>query len=392
MRCPARPAPGGAPGRARAARRGAGRAPREGEAARLAPPFRRRDEPAGDPQAVRGPHGDRGDADIRARPRRGRLPADQGRRPADPAAADDDEPRELDRLGVRARPLPRRAGRSGRDDDPAGDSRPEAPRRARPGRRRAHGRQGPWQGRRAAAELRARGRRHGAADRPRRGDGGPPDDCGDRRVRARGPEPADLGARRERGVACSRSRSGRSSTRWGGRSASVRGTASSAARSSIRWAKDHVSVGFVVGLEYADVELSAHDLLQEFKTHRLLRKILDGGERVAWGAKTITEGGLNSLPVEAQRPGTPPRRRRRRARQRAAPERDPLRDRVGPARGGIRVRGAPARARSPGGVAPSTRTTPRCARATCGRTWTRCGTCGRRSTRASSWAAPSRAR
>ena len=50
--------------------------------------------------------------------------------------------------------------------------------------------------------------------------------------------------------------------------------------------------GFVVGLEYADVELSAHDLLQEFKTHRLVRKILDGGERVAWGAKTITEGGL----------------------------------------------------------------------------------------------------
>ena len=237
VRYPARPAPGGAPGRARAARRGAGRAPREGEAARLAPPFRRRDEPAGDPQAVRGPHGDRGDADIRAGPRRGRLPADQGRRPADPAAADDDEPRELDRLGVRARPLPRRAGRSGRDDDPARDSGPEAPRRARPGRRRAHGRQGPWQGRRAAAELRARGRRHGTADRPRRGDGGPPDDCGDRRVRARGPEPADLGARRERGVACSASRSGRSSTPWGGRCASVRGTASSAARSSIRWAR-----------------------------------------------------------------------------------------------------------------------------------------------------------
>ena len=66
---------------------------------------------------------------------------------------------------------------------------------------------------------------------------------------------------------------------------------------------DHVSLGFVVGLEYADVELSAHDLLQEFKTHRLLRKILDGGERVAWGAKTITEGGLNSLPVRLNAPG-----------------------------------------------------------------------------------------
>jgi electron-transferring-flavoprotein dehydrogenase len=67
--------------------------------------------------------------------------------------------------------------------------------------------------------------------------------------------------------------------------------------------EEHVSLGFVVGLEYADVELSAHDLLQEFKTHRLVRKILQGGERVAWGAKTITEGGLNSVPSRLNAPG-----------------------------------------------------------------------------------------
>jgi len=66
---------------------------------------------------------------------------------------------------------------------------------------------------------------------------------------------------------------------------------------------DHVSIGFVVGLEYADVELSAHDLLQEFKTHRLVRRILYGGERVAWGAKTITEGGFNSVPSSLNAPG-----------------------------------------------------------------------------------------
>ena len=66
---------------------------------------------------------------------------------------------------------------------------------------------------------------------------------------------------------------------------------------------DHVSLGFVLGLEYADVELSGHDLLQEFKTHRLVRKILNGGERVAWGAKTITEGGLNSVPSRLNAPG-----------------------------------------------------------------------------------------
>ena len=45
----------------------------------------------------------------------------------------------------------------------------------------------------------------------------------------------------------------------------------------------------MAGLEYRDVEFSVHDVLQEFKTHRLVRKILQGGERVAWGAKTITE-------------------------------------------------------------------------------------------------------
>ena len=67
--------------------------------------------------------------------------------------------------------------------------------------------------------------------------------------------------------------------------------------------EEHVSIGFVVGLEYTDVELSAHDVLQEFKTHRLVRKILAGGERVAWGAKTITEGGLLSLPSKLNAPG-----------------------------------------------------------------------------------------
>jgi electron-transferring-flavoprotein dehydrogenase len=67
--------------------------------------------------------------------------------------------------------------------------------------------------------------------------------------------------------------------------------------------EEHVVVGFVVGLEYTDVELSAHDLLQELKTHSLLRGILAGGERVAWGAKTITEGGFLALPTKLSVPG-----------------------------------------------------------------------------------------
>ncbi len=66
---------------------------------------------------------------------------------------------------------------------------------------------------------------------------------------------------------------------------------------------DMVTVGMVVGLDYRDVELSAHDLLQELKTHRLVRGILEGGERIAWGAKTIPEGGFVSLPRRLQAPG-----------------------------------------------------------------------------------------
>jgi len=64
-----------------------------------------------------------------------------------------------------------------------------------------------------------------------------------------------------------------------------------------------VTVGFVAGLEAKDVEFSVHDVLQEFKTHRLVWKILAGGERVAWGAKTITEGGYFSLPPRFNAPG-----------------------------------------------------------------------------------------
>jgi electron-transferring-flavoprotein dehydrogenase len=66
---------------------------------------------------------------------------------------------------------------------------------------------------------------------------------------------------------------------------------------------DMLTLGMVVGLDYRDVELSVHDLLQELKTHRLVRKLLAGGERIAWGAKTIPEGGFLSLPKRLHAPG-----------------------------------------------------------------------------------------
>jgi electron-transferring-flavoprotein dehydrogenase len=67
--------------------------------------------------------------------------------------------------------------------------------------------------------------------------------------------------------------------------------------------KDMITIGMVVGLDYRDVELSVHDVLQELKTHPLVRKILDGGERLEWGAKTIPEGGFLSLPKRFHAPG-----------------------------------------------------------------------------------------
>ncbi len=60
--------------------------------------------------------------------------------------------------------------------------------------------------------------------------------------------------------------------------------------------EDLVSIGMVVDLEYKDATTSPHDLLQLFKTHPLVRKILEGGERVGWGAKALPGGGYWSMP------------------------------------------------------------------------------------------------
>lgn len=59
---------------------------------------------------------------------------------------------------------------------------------------------------------------------------------------------------------------------------------------------DLVSIGLVVGLDYPDARLDVHGLLQQFKLHPLVREILEGGEMVEWGAKTIPEGGYYSVP------------------------------------------------------------------------------------------------
>jgi len=56
-----------------------------------------------------------------------------------------------------------------------------------------------------------------------------------------------------------------------------------------------VAVGLVVGLDYGDARLDVHELLQRMKLHPLFRGILEGGEMIEWGAKTIPEGGYYSV-------------------------------------------------------------------------------------------------
>jgi electron-transferring-flavoprotein dehydrogenase len=67
--------------------------------------------------------------------------------------------------------------------------------------------------------------------------------------------------------------------------------------------EDKVAIGLVVGLDTSDATFSTHDALQELKTHPFVKKILEGGKRVAWGAKTIPSGGYWSMPKRLSSPG-----------------------------------------------------------------------------------------
>ena len=57
-----------------------------------------------------------------------------------------------------------------------------------------------------------------------------------------------------------------------------------------------VSIGFVVGLDYTNPYLSPFEEMQRFKLHPAVRKYLEGGRRISYGARAISEGGLQSLP------------------------------------------------------------------------------------------------
>jgi len=67
--------------------------------------------------------------------------------------------------------------------------------------------------------------------------------------------------------------------------------------------EDKICLGLVVGLDYTDATFSCHDALQLIKTHPFVRDLLEGGKRVAWGAKTIPSGGYFAMPKRLAVPG-----------------------------------------------------------------------------------------
>jgi len=59
---------------------------------------------------------------------------------------------------------------------------------------------------------------------------------------------------------------------------------------------NQVAIGFVVGLDYRNPYLSPFEEFQRFKNHPSIRPIFEGGTRVAYGARALSEGGFQSIP------------------------------------------------------------------------------------------------
>lgn len=59
---------------------------------------------------------------------------------------------------------------------------------------------------------------------------------------------------------------------------------------------NQIAVGLITDLSYSNPHVSPFDEFQRFKTHPVIRQYLEGGERIAYGARAIVKGGLQSLP------------------------------------------------------------------------------------------------
>ncbi|MEM6811623.1 MAG: electron transfer flavoprotein-ubiquinone oxidoreductase [Pseudomonadota bacterium] len=57
-----------------------------------------------------------------------------------------------------------------------------------------------------------------------------------------------------------------------------------------------ISIGYVIALDYQNPYLSPFEEMQKFKTHPKIKALLEGGRRISYGAKTLVEGGFQSLP------------------------------------------------------------------------------------------------
>lgn len=62
------------------------------------------------------------------------------------------------------------------------------------------------------------------------------------------------------------------------------------------WGKNLLSIGFVVGLDYENPYLNPYETFQLFKTHPSIAPLLEKSQRIAYGARTLVEGGLQSIP------------------------------------------------------------------------------------------------
>jgi len=62
------------------------------------------------------------------------------------------------------------------------------------------------------------------------------------------------------------------------------------------WGENFVSLGFVVHLNYSNPYISPFDEMQRVKQHPKIRAMLEGGKRIGYGARALTEGGLQSVP------------------------------------------------------------------------------------------------
>ncbi len=61
--------------------------------------------------------------------------------------------------------------------------------------------------------------------------------------------------------------------------------------------QNRVYIGFVVGLDYSDPRFQPFEAFQQFKNHPSLKPMFEGGEILAYGARTIVEGGWQSMPT-----------------------------------------------------------------------------------------------